>query len=86
MIKRFLSRKARKAWKNSYNCSCGSQQDAKNKHKLCYWCKVPMEYGTYQSWQQDNPNCWNVEHLTPKRNGGTNRRDNLTAVHKRCNK
>ncbi|MCL8209616.1 hypothetical protein [Spiroplasma attinicola] len=86
MLKKLLSSKARKTWKNSYDCDCGSQKDAKNKHKLCYWCKVPMEYGAYQSWQQDNPNCWNVEYLISKRDDGTNRKENVTEVHKRCSR
>lgn len=86
MAKKSLPAKARKAWENVDNCNCGSQQDDNGCHKICYWCNGIIEYGAYEGWQQDNPNCWNVEHLTPKRDGGTSRKYNLKAVHKKCNK
>ncbi|MCL8210426.1 hypothetical protein LT336_00156 [Spiroplasma sp. JKS002671] len=47
MIKRFLSRKDGKIWKNSYHCDCGFQKDPKNKHKYIIDVKF----------------LWNMEHI-----------------------
>ena len=85
MAKRKLPPLARKAWENAENCTCGAQQDENGTHKKCFRCEEPMEYGAYEAWQPNNPSCWNVEHRIPKKEGGTNRKDNVVAVHKKCN-
>ncbi|WP_339034961.1 HNH endonuclease [Spiroplasma endosymbiont of Cantharis rufa] len=87
MAKKDLPTIAKHAWENAPKCNCGAQQDTSDRgHKKCFRCKEQIEYGAYQGWQPNNSNCWNVEHLNPKAQGGTNQKENLKAVHKKCNK
>lgn len=87
MAKKFLPSKAINAWQNAYSCACGAQQDVSQwGHKICSWCEEVMEYGVYEDWAPTNPLCWNVKHINPKSQGGTNKPENLIAVHKACNR
>lgn len=74
MAKRLLKPRARHAWENAYECNCGAQQDESSwGHKECFRCNGIIEYGAYEGWQPKNPSSWNVEHINPKSQGGTNK-------------
>lgn len=51
---------------------------------LCCWCQEPMnfEIEAGSHWRPDFPT---IEHIIPRRDGGSDGFDNLALAHKRCN-
>ncbi len=77
--------KKNEVWNKAANCNCG-ENDCKQNHKLCSICGEKMIYGAYESMQPNSEYSWNIDHIRPISNGGTNDTDNLQAVRVKCNR
>ncbi|WP_348735114.1 HNH endonuclease [Spiroplasma endosymbiont of Ammophila pubescens] len=82
-----LDDKAIIAWNNAENCNCDIQDCAEN-HKICYLCGDTIIYGAHESVknQRNSKFKWNIDHIIPKSQGGTNSNDNIIVVHVKCNR
>ncbi len=83
-----LSTKVISVWKIAKNCNCKiTQQHNGISHKLCGICKKTMFYGSHESVEQQNNSkgAWNIDHKTPLSKSGSNKIENMQAVHIRCN-
>ena len=79
--------KIEKIWDNANDCYCGYDDCHPNNHKLCGICNEKILYGSHEreETQLNSQYAWNIDHIIPKSKGGTNRIDNLQAVHITCN-
>jgi len=48
---------------------------------VCHWCGLPVARGL----PADDPMHASIDHIVPRRDGGTGARDNLRLAHHKCN-
>lgn len=77
-----------KLWKDAKDCDCGKQNCNPKNHKKCPICGGVMMYGSHYSVEKLRKSdfSWNVDYIIPKSEGGSNKYNNLRAVHIKCNK
>ncbi len=79
--------KLRKIWDKANYCFCNSSECTVENHRTCPFCGGKMLWSCY--WGNESKRntfySWNVEHIVPKRLGGTDELENLRAVHVNCN-
>ncbi|AGM25869.1 hypothetical protein SSYRP_v1c02730 [Spiroplasma syrphidicola EA-1] len=76
------------AWLNTDNCNCPDKEShSKDLHKICSICKGIMHKDVRINLNSNllHHFAWNKDNSKPKANGGTNRKDNLVAMHPWCN-
>ncbi len=88
MTKIKYPKKVEEAWEDARPCYCNKCQGNPNQHRLCAICLQPIQYGCYESVesQRNSIYAWNVDHIIPQSQGGSNSRDNRQAVHIKCNR
>ena len=79
-------------WDKAKDCNyqCGADTKAKQEcysnHKICDLCGSHMVYTTHNSEQPNSKYSWNLDHKNSRSKGGSNKIQNLQAVHVECNK
>lgn len=80
------------AWENCKKCNCNEYNCNPNTHRLCGICgdqlRIEIDERIIMKSAYDDANSWygwNIDHRTPISRGGTNKNENLRAVHIRCN-
>ncbi len=75
-------------WDKSRYCHCSNDDCTISNHRLCGICGQKMLYGSYKGIKSQNGSryAWNIDHIIPLSKGGKDNKDNMQAVHVRCNR
>lgn len=85
--------KVENVWSNNPDCCCNEMGCNPKTHKLCGYCgnQSNIDYlkrRIMKSARNDENSeyGWNIDHVTPISKGGTDKTENLRAVHITCNR
>ncbi|WP_342259274.1 HNH endonuclease signature motif containing protein [Spiroplasma endosymbiont of Dioctria linearis] len=79
-----LNNKTIDVWNKAKDCGC-QESDCDTNHKLCGICSNKIVYTAHKSNQPNSKFAWDIDHIIPLKNGGTDDINNLQISHVVCN-
>lgn len=90
MAKKFNKKIRKLLWEKLKHCKCGEEDCKPNNHRLCSMCGKKILWGSYIGSFKKTPKkltfVYDVDHIIPVSEGGTNKISNLRLTHVTCNR